>query len=463
MGATYTPPTIVDAMVQWASLQTNPDRVVDPGAGSGRFVVAAGRAFAAASLVAVELDLVAAVLCRGHVAAAGLSERCEVRAEDYRKLALPSLPEGRRTLFIGNPPYVRHHLIDPHWKRWLAAEGRALGLQPSGLAGLHVHFLVATARKARPGDIACFITSAEWLDVNYGRMMRELFLNGMGGRRIVVVDPTAKPFADADTTAVITCMEAGTNADRIAVRRVSDCSRLSGLEGGRLLARTRLRKATRWSRLTRPGRRTPRGYVELGEMCRVHRGQVTGANAVWIAEKYPGRLPRAALFPAVTRARELYEAGGELRVPDSLRHVIDLPEELESLGPEAQRQVDAFLAWAKAQGAHETYIAKHRRPWWSVGLREPAPILATYMARRPPAFVRNTANARHLNIAHGLYPREPLSGKLLRRLAEYLSENVRLEDGRTYAGGLTKFEPGEMQRLIVPGPELLAAAGGCLR
>jgi hypothetical protein len=30
-------------------------------------------------------------------------------------------------------------------------------------------------------------------------------------------------------------------------------------------------------------------------------------------------------------------------------------------------------------------------------------------------------------------------------------------DGRTYAGGLTKFEPGEMQRIFVPKLENLSA------
>ena len=75
------------------------------------------------------------------------------------------------------------------------------------------------------------------------------------------------------------------------------------------------------------------------------------------------------------------------------------------------------------------------------GCEAPAPILATYMARRPPVFVRNLGDARHINIAHGIYPRERLSLKALDRLAAALRETATTAHGRTYAGGLTKFEP----------------------
>jgi len=137
--------------------------------------------------------------------------------------------------------------------------------------------------------------------------------------------------------------------------------------------------------------------------------------------------------------------------------VIDLPCDLDELSRGEREKVEAFLEYAKSKAADRSYIARHRTPWWRVGLREAAPILATYMARRPPAFVLNTAGARHLNIAHGLYPRDPMPKELLRRLVEYLRANTSLSDGRTYAGGLTKFEPREMERLLVPEPGVLLA------
>ncbi len=456
-GATYTPAAIVEAMLAWAKAHGEPARIVDAGSGSGRFLVAAARCFPSAALVGVELDPLAALLARAHAACAGSSQRTQILLADYRTAALPEI-KGR-TFFVGNPPYVRHHLIEPRWKAWLVETAAQLGLHASQLAGLHAHFILATVRSAKPGDFGAFITSSEWLDVNYGRLIRDLFLRQLGGLSLNVIEPTAGPFPDAATTGAIACFEIGAKRRSIRLRRVASLDELGALDGGRPVRRERLETANRWTPLTRPSRKVPAGFVELGELCRVHRGQVTGANRVWIAGTLDDpALPEAVLFSSVTRARELFAAGERLSDAATLRQVIDIPVDLDALRGEDRRQVDEFLKKAKTLGADRGYVARKRMAWWSVGLREPAPILATYMARRPPAFVRNAAQARHINIAHGLYPREPMSDALLSGLARFLSREVALSEGRTYAGGLTKFEPKEMERLLVPEPALLVPA-----
>jgi methylase of polypeptide subunit release factors len=454
MGATYTPRAIVQAMV--AKAEAEPTRVVDPGAGSGRFMVEAGRRFEKAELVGIELDPTAAILARGSLAAAGLANRSTILLEDYRAAALP--PSPGPTLFVGNPPYVRHHLIESKWKDWLSQKATALGLGASQLAGLHVYFFLATVLNAQAGDTGAFITAAEWLDVNYGKLLRDLFLGPLGGLGIVVIEPTALPFPDAATTAAVTSFRIGAKPASVFLKRVDKLDALAKPNGGRMIRRERLQAEARWSHLTYPGQKVPEGYVELGELCRVHRGQVTGANRVWIEGLVTHELPDAVLFPTVTRARELISCAPVLEDANRLRRVVDLPEDLDALDQQHRGAVDRFIRKAKQLGAHKGYIARHRRAWWSVGLRSAAPILATYMARRPPAFVRNLADARHLNIAHGIYPRDPMPEKVLRALVAYLGRSTRVAQGRTYAGGLTKFEPREMERLLVPAPAMLATA-----
>jgi adenine-specific DNA-methyltransferase len=62
IGAIYTPPALVEAMTEWG-IRTRPARVVDPGAGSGRFLTAAGQRLRTAELVAVDTDPLALLLC----------------------------------------------------------------------------------------------------------------------------------------------------------------------------------------------------------------------------------------------------------------------------------------------------------------------------------------------------------------------------------------------------------------
>ena len=251
-GATYTPPAIVESMVEWAAGDSPPGRVVDPGAGSGRFAVAAGRRFPRARVVAVELDPVAAICCRGHLAAAGLAGRARVEAVDYRALPAEPSADDARTLYLGNPPYVRHHQIAPAWKEWLTLTARAHGLEASQLAGLHVHFFLATAARARTGDRGAFITSSEWLDTNYGRLVRELLLGRMGGEAVHILEPTAMPFGDAAVTGAITCFQVERPPRSVRFRRVRRADELGPLRGGEPVDAERLREARRWSRLTRP-------------------------------------------------------------------------------------------------------------------------------------------------------------------------------------------------------------------
>ncbi len=452
-GQTFTPHEIVEQMVSWAANKAVPVRVVDPGTGSGRFIIRALKKFPSAKGIAIDTDPVALLIARANAHVCGLSQRIDFRLCDYREALIEKI--NGVTLYVGNPPYVRHHDIASRWKEWYAVTAKSLNLPSSKLAGLHAHFFLKTAKNMCPGDIGAFITSAEWLDVNYGSSLRKLLVKNLSLDELHVFDPVSLPFANAQVTGVVVYFSSDVEGKAVLVNRVKLPSDLGNVHKAVRVDRATMETSARWSTVGRERKKYPRGYVELGEYFRVRRGTVTGANKIWIARRGDVDLPDSVLFPSVTKARELFAAGESLTSDLELKCVVDIPFDYQSLDDDSVARIERYIAYAQSLGVDRGYIARHRRAWWSVGLAKAAPILATYMARRPPRFVRNCVGARHVNVVHGLYPRFDCTDRDLKLLVEYLNNNVQLSDGRTYAGGLTKFEPKEMERLMVPSFDLL--------
>lgn len=446
-GTTFTPAIIVRQMLDLAErLVPLPGLVVDCGSGSGRFSVEALRRYPATRVIACEINPLLALITRATARAAGLDSRLEIKLGDFRELTLPK--RQTPTLFIGNPPYVRHHDIQPHWKQWYQKELARHHISGSQLAGLHLHFFLKARQLGQPGDAGCFITSAEWLDVNYGKDLRKLLLNGLGGHTVHLFPAAQQLFADALTTSAITTFHVGQTHHGMGFTEANTQTR----QLTHWVPTQELQQARAWSNFARPLRRVAsEASATLGDYFRIHRGQVTGANHLWIANEATPPLPASCLFPAITHAKEIIRLGGApLQDSSSLQRVIDLPADLTVLPSRERRMVEAFITWAEAHGGNASYVEQHRNPWWRVKLKAPPPVIMTYMGRRSPVFARNLAGARLLNIAHGLYPVVPIDGPTLDALVVWLNAHVSITAGRTYAGGLTKFEPGEAMRIPIP-------------
>lgn len=445
-GITFTPSWLVDRMLERAASIGPFDTIVDAGAGTGRFALAAARRFPRASVIAVELNGDLLRVLRKKVLAAGLGRRIRVIGDDYRELQLEA---AGRTLFVGNPPYVRHHDIDERWKRWYSDGMLAYGIQASQLAGVHAHFLLRSIQLMRAGDALCFVTAAEWLDNGYGSALRKLLTTHPAGRlRSLWLAPADEPvFPDALVSAVV--MEAG------------GCDSHSGVGLGRLLGRDcvptrcidieRLRASPQWSILCQPGEIRLIDGIELGELFRVTRGQVTGMNAAWVLPADAPDELRELGVAAVTRAREIID--GTAVADDArqrLRYVLDLPTDIDSLAGPQRDTANRIIERARHLGADRSYVARQRKSWFAVGMRAPPAAFVSYMGRRPPVFCANPQGVSFLNIAHGLYPRQPIAAADLRRLLDHLNTHTGLYSGRVYGGGMAKFEPSDVARLRLP-------------
>lgn len=452
MGAFYTPTTIVEPMVAWV-LDQRPDRVVDAGCGSGRFAAAAGRRSPHVAIMAIDLDPLATLMTRATLSTLGVRS-ARVLNVDFTTWRLPAI--AGRTAFIGNPPYVRHHDLTQDAKVWAAQAARSLGVAISGLAGLHAHFFLAAALSSKAGDVGCFVTSSEWLDVRYGQAIRDLMLDGLGIAGLHVLCQQLAAFEDAQVTVAITCWRVGDKQKAVTVRRAESIAELRDLSVGDQIPRDDLARSSRWTRLLdSPAPRE--GMVRLGDLVRVHRGLVTGANHFFVLDQSTAdRLDLSRwCIAAITDASEILESKGVIRNDPYRMLLLRVPRSTDRSEDPA---LDRYLSHGETEPAGKPvssgYICMHRSPWWWLGAQEPPPIVASYMARQAPMFATNPDGLALLNIGHGLYPRAPMTRHQLQHLVATLngSREAFRGHGRTYQGGLEKFEPSELEDLLIPMP-----------
>lgn len=446
-GSVYTPLEIVDLMIDEAIGNIEPECIVDCGCGSGRFAVAAARAFPNAKVYAVDSSALACKMCGEYAADNGLSDRIEVVNLDFMDFAPPA--DRGRTLWIGNPPYIRHHSIDKGSKSRFKELGRKFGLPASALSGLHIHFLAHVRELWLEGDFAVFITSAEWLDVNYGAFVREMLTSQLPVKRIQIYDRKTQVFDGTDATAVVfSFSEKGTE---FVSAGMSDApTKEVSIEA--------LRSTDKWSALLeRPESAAQNlGLVPLGSIVSVHRGVVTGNNRFWVRKPEDlGDIPMELTIPIVSRAHEITGDCVAQKHPEQLKRLIVLPCNIDELSDPLRNAAQRILDDGSASAVDKGYVARSRRAWWSVKPPKAPAIMMTYMSRQNPTFVRNIENLPMLNTIHGLYPKERLSNRALMNLIEYLNNNVSLQHGRTYCGGLVKFEPREVEAILVPPLETL--------
>ncbi len=452
-GITLTPEWLVERMLDEVSNEAF-DTIVDCGAGTGRFAVAAAQRFPNARVVAVEQNPELIALLRQRLWECGLNKRVSVVEGDFREAGIP---RAGRTLFLGNPPYVRHHDIAAQWKQWYAQRMAAFGINASRLAGLHAHFMLRSAELMQPGDALCFVTSAEWLDNGYGGALRSLLGRGapLSLQALWVAEGAQPVFADALVSSVVVRARCGAVEGGIRTGMI-DCEALRTLHQ---VSPAQFASSERWSAWCRPVLAAPTSGIELGELFRVTRGQVTGLNAAWVLAQGQSDLPRSLSVASVTRAKELIDdvVASQAGV-DHLRRVAALPADLDAVPLEHREAVTRFLDRAKTMGADQTYIARHRKPWHAVDMRVPPAAFVSYMGRRPPVFRANPWGASFINIAHGLYPRQAMSLATLTRVLHHMNNSIDLHAGRIYGGGMAKFEPSDIARLRLPAELLERAA-----
>ncbi len=389
---------------------------------------------------------------------------------DFTKIGPPNTNAEKPNLLVCNPPYVRHHHLENGDKLRLQKEvARRAGVSLSGLAGFYCYYMLLSHPWLADDGLAAWLVPSEFMDVNYGREVKQYLLNAVTLLRIHRFDPQDVQFEDALVSSSVVWFRKTRPTTQGWVEFTFGGTLASPDVSGMVSTET-LHASLKWTQFPQTDVHVQiaqaRAKVTLSDLFTIRRGIATGNNGYFILTEEQIRehgLPSDFLVPILPSAR--YLEVDEIHAEKDGNPEIDRPLFLLSCNlPEdvVKRQFPLLSKYYQAgidARINEQYLCQHRDPWYAQEHRSAAPLLCTYMGRggakseKPFRFILNHSNAIAANAYLMLYPKpflcKAIAGNPDRMRDIWKALNgIRVEEltgaGRIYGGGLHKIEPKEL-------------------
>lgn len=471
LGQFSTPRKLADELLLYAKSTKEFDEVkfFDPAFGMGSFYTALINAFGEkAKGVGFEIDenyfAAAQEVWRGF-------EKLTLKRTDFTRES----PEGyeKANLLVCNPPYVRHQHLDVLTKSRLKADAKLItGESLSGLAGLHAYFMLLCHKWLEDDGLAIWLVPSEILEVNYGKAIRDYLLSSVQLERVHFFDHADGKFDDALVSSCIIVYRKTTPSSTANVQVTLGESFLNP-EVFHQIASEELQAKNKWSKhlLAQPSLSGKTISVinerKLGDIFSIKRGIATGDNGFFILEKEKAlnlEISKHYLKNILPPSR--YLKGDTVKLDsdgflDTERKLVlldvDLPlEQIKLQHP----KLYSYLLEGIERGVDKGYLASRREPWYSQEKRLAPNYFVRYMNRESKnghshhtIFIKNESNAIAANSYLMLYEKPadlfaPIraENEIWSLLSKGLDKTL-YKYGRTYGGGLVKFEPSELREI----------------
>ena len=310
LGVYYTPKHVSDVLVRWA----NPDgggRILDPSFGGCSFLQSACDLATRSELVrGVDVDRDAF----SH-AERLLAERLEPYQLVKRNffVVTPDDLDGQFDVIVGNPPYIRHHMLGPVQQAIARSTLKAAQISLPLTSDYWAYFLAHSLSFLADGGRLCYVLPGSALYADYSRSLIEQMSARF--KHLSLVRLRERIFEGTIEQSIVLAAsghrEGSCKATHSTVQSIADLSRyLDRLSEGHLRGSESWYEdllSQRCSRVWRRLSESPRSE-KLGDLFEVRIGTVTGANNFFVRtfeETLTTPFASCQSIPVVSRVRDL--------------------------------------------------------------------------------------------------------------------------------------------------------------
>ncbi|MDO5297705.1 MAG: N-6 DNA methylase [bacterium] len=444
LGQYFTPEPIADFMVSLVCDKYTKN-LLDPAVGHGIFLDRARALSPTADMVACDIDgTFVSEVQLNHVEA-------KIYHQDYLTMSF----ENKFQAIVCNPPYNKFHNVrerDSLIKRF----NELYHISLSGYTNMYAFFMLKSLHELQPGGKCCYIIPYEFFNTGYGVTVKEYLLRSKMLKYVIRFNNSINLFEDAVTTSCILLFEHldHDSVDFIDITSIEDIDNFWKIspKSKRLLYED-VSAEIKWSRYFE-GDITEHvvscaNTVPLNYFAQVKRGIATGDNAFFALNKESVErlgLSKSVCVPCIAKSADITS----VFLTEKLYHSLVEANKKVYLfdGAKAYNECDVdYIRKGEQAGVNLRYLTKHRKPWYSIENRIPAPILLSVFSRGRIKVVRNEANIHSLTTFHGLYLLdlyEQYTNILFCYLLTPIAQQILYRNKREYGDGLDKFEPNDL-------------------
>ncbi len=519
LGQYYTPPPIVELITEMCIKSPN-DKVLDPACGSGGFLVKSyhklkdlkkrENPFAEDSklheeilnqLYGIDINQFPAQLSSINLAVRNLkvtSRNINLIVSDFFKVKPSTVILPRELdVVVTNPPYTRQEEME--YKDQIREEALTYSdgtkIQLDARAGIYAYFFTHSAKFLKNHGMMGQITSDTWLDVGFGKGLKQFFLDHFKIHSVIWYDVRAFEKALVGTCITILEKEDASKEDRdnnivkfVRIKKAMPTEEIvrtietaeKDFENERIGVTVKkqreLEPKDKWGTFLR----APMIYfkilnnkkvTKLGKIASIRRGITSGANEFFYLDKEKIKLwslEKEYLKPIIVSPKEMKI---EVSSSDINQWVLKVSKPKEELSKECAN-VLKYIQWGEEtettikggkrggsviKGFHNLSTVKSRKLWYDIGKRESAPILRSRRIWERCVYLLNTANALANDSLYEIRPNNKedtnvLTGILNSSITAMISEL----EGRFYGGGVLELEVYETKAMTVIDPSKLS-------